>query len=215
MPKLSTDAVPFRNADAGVSDIVGFWLGDTGATGWPADPATSKRWWLSSKALDAEITARFGPRVQEALNGGLTCWEIKPLARLALVLLLDQFTRNAFRGTAQAFAGDPRAQRLAMDALDRGLEAELPIAGQLFIAVPLMHAEELALQARSVAYFSTLAASAPAPLRQVLGESARSAVQHHDIVARFGRFPYRNRVLGRVDTAEETEFLRSGPRFGQ
>ena len=199
----------------GVSDIVDFWLGDTSETGWPQDPAFSKRWWLSSKALDADIASRFGARVEEAVDGGLSCWEVKPLARLALVILLDQFTRNAFRGTARAFAGDLRAQRLTVDALDRALQVELPLAGQLFLAIPLMHAEDLGLQDRSVAYFAALVESAPTAQRQVLGQSADSAREHRDIVARFGRFPYRNRALGRVDTPEEAAFLQSGPRFGQ
>ncbi|MDB5894147.1 MAG: hypothetical protein JWQ88_1678 [Rhodoferax sp.] len=203
------------SAQPGVSDIVDFWLGDATEAGWPSDPAVSKRWWLSSPARDAEINARFGTRVRQALEGGLACWEVKPLARLALVILLDQFTRNTFRGTARAFAGDERAQRLAIDALDRGLEAGLSLAGRLFLAMPLMHAEDMGLQDRAVRYFTALAESAPPALRDVLGASAKSAREHRDIVARFGRFPYRNQVLGRVDTPEEVEFLHSGPRFGQ
>ncbi|APW38775.1 hypothetical protein RD110_17480 [Rhodoferax koreense] len=210
MPQtLETDPSP------GVRQILNFWLGDAVATGWPSDPAICRRWWKSSPALDAQIAARFGPRVHQALDDGLPCWEAKPLARLALVLLLDQFTRNVFRGQARAFAGDARAQALSLDALDRGLDATLPLAGRLFLAMPLMHAEGLAMQERSVAYFQALAEQAPPAQHQAVAQSAASAREHRDIVARFGRFPHRNAVLGREDTPEEAAFLRHGPRFGQ
>ena len=199
----------------GVTEITTFWLGDAPPQVWPTDPAISKRWWKSSKSLDTEIETRFGPRVHEALAGTLTCWEPKPLARLALVLLLDQFTRNVFRGQARAFAGDKRAQSLALDALDRGLDADLPIAGRLFLAMPLMHAEDRLLQEVGVRYFTRLAEAAPPAVRPAVQQSVDSAREHRDIVARFGRFPYRNKVLGRVDTPEETAFLQHGPRFGQ
>jgi uncharacterized protein (DUF924 family) len=203
---------------AGVTETIDFWLGDArdpASHGWPSDPAVSQRWWRGSPALDAQITSRFGARVHEALAGGLTCWEAKPLARLALVILLDQFTRNVFRGKAEAFSGDLRAQALAADALDRGLDTDLPLAGRLFLAMPLMHAEDLALQDRGLAYFSQLANTAPPERRQSIQGSVDSAREHREIIERFGRFPYRNKVLGRVDTAKEVEFLKNGPRFGQ
>lgn len=199
----------------GVSDIVDFWIGDAVKNGWPSDLAVAGRWWQSSAPMDAQIDERFGARVRQALSGGLACWEVKPLARLALVILLDQFTRNIYRGAAHAFEGDARAQALAVDALDRGLDAELPLAGRLFLAMPLMHAEDLGLQHRSVAYLTALAEAAPPALQSVLGQSADSAREHRDIVARFGRFPYRNKVLGRIDTPDEIEFMKNGPRFGQ
>ncbi|MDB5851022.1 MAG: hypothetical protein JWP29_4774 [Rhodoferax sp.] len=212
---LPSDASLPAVHEPGVTDVVGFWLGDALTEGWPSDKATSKRWWISSKALDAQIAARFGARVHDALAGGLGCWEVKPMARLALLIVLDQFTRNVFRGTARAFAGDARAQGLALDALDRGLDADLPLAGRLFLAMPLMHAEDRLLQERGVRYFTTLAEAAPPTVRPTVLQSVDSAREHRDLVARFGRFPYRNQVLGRIDTPEETAFLQHGPRFGQ
>lgn len=211
------NTLPSENAP-GATEIADFWLGDArdpAANGWPRDPAISQRWWRGSPALDAEITTRFGARVCESSAGGLGGWEANPLPRLALVILLDQFTRNVFRGQAQAFSGDARAQALAADALDRGLEAELPLAGRLFLAMPLMHAEDLTLQDRGLAYFTALAKNAPAEQRAAVQGSVDSAREHRQIIERFGRFPYRNKVLGRIDTPAETEFLQHGPRFGQ
>jgi uncharacterized protein (DUF924 family) len=203
----------------GVSQILRYWLGDAldQATGWPSDPAVEKRWFQGGPAVDAEITARFGTLVQQAVDGGLPCWEVKPLPRLALVLLLDQFTRNVFRGSPHAFAGDPRAQALVLGTLAQDVDTllSLPLAGQLFWGMPLMHAEDLALQERSVAYFEALAARAPAAQQISVARSVASAKEHRDIVAQFGRFPHRNAVMGRTSTPEEMAFLKNGPRFGQ
>ena len=150
-----------------------------------------------------------------AIEGGLSDWESDPHHRLALVLLLDQFTRNIHRGRPQAFAGDARAQALVTEALTQGLDARLPVVGRLFMYMPLMHAEDLALQEECVARFTMLQQQAPAPLRDTLAGNLRYAILHRDIVARFGRFPHRNAALGRPSTAEETAFLVDGPRFGQ
>lgn len=202
------------NLPQAAAQVLGYWLGDALQLGWPSQ-SRSALWFGGGQAQDAEITRRFGDLVEQALEGGLGDWEDTPLARLALVIVLDQFTRNMFRGQARAFAGDARAQSLVMDALERQWDAQLPGAGAVFLYMPLMHAEDLALQDTCVRCFERLQAAAAPERQQDLQGHVRYAVTHRDIIARFGRFPYRNAALGRTDSAEETEFLRDGPRFGQ
>lgn len=196
------------------AEVLDFWLGDGVSKEWPTQDL-GKRWFGGGAELDAEISARFGNQVEAAVAGGLQDWEQRPLNRLALVILLDQFTRHVFRGKAKAFAGDARAQQLVLQALADGADLQLPWAGRLFLYMPLMHAESLALQDECVARFTRLQADAPDSLKQRLQGNVDYAHQHRDIIARFGRFPYRNAVLGRLDTAEEADFLLKGPRFGQ
>lgn len=194
--------------------VLHYWLGDGVELGWPSRDR-NERWFGGGAAGDREIDARFGALVRQALDGGLTDWETAPLPLLALVLLLDQFPRNVFRGTARAFSGDARAQRLALDALERGLDALLPWVGRVFLLMPLMHAEDLERQRRGVRGFEALAAQAPDAVRPQIEGNLRFAKSHCAIIERFGRFPYRNAALGRDSGAAELEFLENGPRFGQ
>ena len=196
------------------AQVLDYWFGDALERGWPSQ-SRSALWFGGGKAQDAEITDRFGACVEQALADGLAHWEDTPRERLALVVVLDQFTRNVFRGQARAFAGDDRAQRLVSDALQRGWQAELPLACAVFLLMPLMHAEDLALQDECVRRFQQLHDGAPAERRQDLQGHLKFAREHRDIIARFGRFPYRNAAMGRASSAEEMEFLRDGPRFGQ
>ncbi|UUZ64067.1 DUF924 domain-containing protein [Polaromonas sp. P1-6] len=199
------------------AEILDFWLADGWAQGWPT-PDLGKRWFGGGAALDQEIKTRFGAQVVQALGGGLQDWEngsAQPSSRLALVILLDQFTRNVFRGTGRAFDGDARAQRLVLDTLAHQADRQLPWVARVFTYMPLMHAEDQALQDEGVACFERLQADAPAALKPRLQGNLDAARQHRDIIARFGRFPYRNAVLGRVNTPEEENFLHQGPRFGQ
>lgn len=194
--------------------VLDFWLGDGIALGWPSQNM-GKRWFTGGPELDAQIRQLFGAQVELALDGGLVDWEADPLHRLALVILLDQFPRNIFRGQARAFAGDARAQQLVSEALAQGLDEHLPWVGRMFLHMPLMHAEDLDLQEECVHCFTRLVAAVPAELRATITGSLRFAEQHRDIIARLGRFPYRNAALGRSSTAQDIEFLQNGPRFGQ
>ena len=196
------------------TDILSFWLGDGLALGWPSQDM-NRRWFLGGATLDNEIRSRFGQAVQSALQGELAPWEASLHSRLALVILLDQFSRNVFRGTARAFDGDAQAQQLTLNTLAQHEDPQLPWVGRVFLYLPLMHAEDLALQEKCVACFSQLLADAPAALKPKLQGNLDSAIEHQGIVARFGRFPYRNAVLGRTSSSKEKEFLRHGPRFGQ
>lgn len=194
--------------------VLDFWFGDGWQRGWPSEDR-NPLWFGGGAAQDTLIRERFGAAVGLALDGALTEWESEPSNRLALVLLLDQFSRNVYRGQARAFSGDPRAQRLVTQTLERGDDAALPTVGRVFLLMPLMHAEDLALQDACVMRFSALHRECPPELQARLEGNLAAAAQHRDIVARFGRFPHRNAVLGRTSTAEELAFLTDGPRFGQ
>ena len=189
------------------------WFADGLVLGWPS--ATPDLWFKATPADDAALRERFGTLVDEAIAGGLGDWAGTPPGRLALVLLLDQLPRNLFRRQARAFAGDARAQALVIDALDSGLDQALPLVGRAFLYLPLTHAESLPLQDRCVASFERLLAAAPPEHQAAIGDNLRYAQLHRDIVARFGRFPHRNAALGRESSADEIEFLKDGPRFGQ
>lgn len=195
-------------------DVLDFWFGDGLERDWPSQ-SRKELWFGGGPAQDEAIRQRFGPLVNEALDGGLTGWETEPRTRLALIVLLDQLSRNVHRGQRRAFDGDARAQRLTRLSLAEGMDATLTPAGCVFLYMPLMHAEHLELQEECVARFQKLVDSSPEALRDTLAGNLRFAVVHRDIVARFGRFPYRNAVLGRTTTPDEDEFLKDGPRFGQ
>lgn len=195
-------------------DVLDFWFGDGLRADWPSDDR-NPLWFGGGAAQDALIRERFGERVEQALQGGLTDWETNLTDRLALVLLLDQFSRNVHRGQARAFAGDARAQQLVVRTLAHGDDRALPRVGRVFLYMPLMHAENPALQADCVRCFQELAQEAPAALHKSLAGNLRFAEEHRDIIERFGRFPHRNAALGRASTPEETQFLTTGPRFGQ
>lgn len=199
---------------ASPAEVLDFWLGDGWTLGWPTQNL-NPRWFQGGTALDLDIRSRFGASVALAVAGKLRGWESQADSRLALVVLLDQFTRNVFRGTAQAFEGDERAQQLTLETLARHEDQALPWVARVFTYMPLMHAEAASLQAQSVACFAQLVAQAPPELKSKLQGNLDFAHEHQHIIARFGRFPYRNAALGRINTSEENDFLRTGPRFGQ
>ena len=202
------------SATPGPSDVLTFWFGDGLDLGWPS-ASRSDLWFGGGPKLDRQITAQFGPAVHNAVAGGLQTWEDVPATRLALIILLDQFTRNVYRGSKQAYAGDVRAHALVKDALAMATDQQLPWAGRAFMYMPLMHTEAISHQDECVRRFTQLHADVPDALKASIQGHLTSAHEHRDIVARFGRFPYRNAVLGRTSTALEQEFLTHGPRFGQ
>ncbi|MCB1957514.1 MAG: DUF924 domain-containing protein [Rhodocyclaceae bacterium] len=175
--------------------VLHFWFGPE-----PLEPRQA--WFSKDPAFDAAIGERFGDRVEEALAGGLTDWRSRDGGPLARVLLLDQFTRNLHRGSARAFAGDPLARAEALALIDAGLDQALPPLQRVFVYLPLEHAEDPGLQRRSVSLFEALAQASPP-----LAAYADFARRHQAVVERFGRFPHRNRALGRASTAAERAWL--------
>ena len=167
-------------------------------------------------ALDQIIRERFGALMQRAADGALEAWAASPHRRLALILLLDQLPRNAYRGTARAFATDAPALELALSGIQAAADAALSPLERLFLCVPLQHAERLDVQDESLAAFRRLLEEAPSELRPFFAAARESAERHHAIIRRFGRFPHRNAALGRADTPEEAEYLAEPTeRFGQ
>jgi uncharacterized protein (DUF924 family) len=177
--------------DPRAEEILDFWLGQLGPS----------RWYDVDPALDAEIATRFGGLWEEGLNGGLNGWLTQPQPTLACVILLDQFPRNMFRGSAQAFSSDRRALAMTKSAIARGLDELVGLPERQFFYLPLMHSELLADQDRCVRLFA---------LSFGMGDSLHHARAHREIIRRFGRFPYRNAALGRTSTRSELAFLESG-----
>jgi len=181
------------------ADILAFWFGCPGEPGYRQPRA---EWFRKDAGFDAGIRSRFLPAVEAALAGRLAAWGDDRQGFLALLILLDQFPRNLFRGEAKAFAGDPPARRLAERVLDRSWDKDLSAVEKLFVYLPFEHSEALADQERSVSLFSALAAGHPG-----CDGFLDYAHRHHEVIARFGRFPHRNAALGRPSTPEETSYL--------
>ena len=192
--------------DPRIATVLEFWLG----AAEPTDASALTRqslWFTKSDALDAEIRNRFGAWVEEARAGQLDSWAETAPGRLALVVLLDQFSRNAWRGRPESFAGDAQALALALQALSNGhWEAVAPLA-RFFLALPVEHAEDPAMQELSISLFTQLAAQATPATQPVLSSAMEFAHKHQQVIARFGRFPHRNAAFGRASTDEEAAFV--------
>jgi uncharacterized protein (DUF924 family) len=186
--------------------VLDFWFA---AEGTPEHGAVRDLWFRKSDETDRQIAERFGPLIEQALRGELEAWAAEPRSALAQIVLLDQFTRNSFRDTPRAFAGDKRALAAAMALVgSRQDEALLPVQ-RVFVYLPFEHAEGIGMQEEALRLFTRLVTEAP-ELQNMLDYAQR----HHAVVQRFGRFPHRNAILGRQSTAEEIEFLKQpGSRF--
>lgn len=180
-------------------EVLNFWLGPEAGR----DDVQRKEWWTKDPAFDAVIRERFGDAIGAAGRGELDHLLQTPRGRLAVVILLDQFTRNAYRDTATMYDYDAYAAELAVAGIEAGEDRQLLRIERYFLYMPLMHAESLALQDRAVVLFQALADE-----QASLGKAREYAQAHRDIVARFGRFPHRNAILGRPSTEEEVAFLK-------
>src|SRR3569833_2752533 len=165
---------------------------------------------------DEIVRAQFQDLLERAVQGELDGWADSPRRRLSLIILLDQFPRQIYRGTAQAFAYDPAALALTLSGMQLAADGALNLVERLFFYMPLQHAEATEVQDESVAAFRRLVTEAPAELRSTFEESLQHAQEHREIIRQFGRFPHRNKILGRESTPEETAFLaKSANKFGQ
>jgi len=186
-------------------EILDFWFGPL-MQGAELTAARRDLWFGKNAKIDREIAARFKVFLGPARDGELA-WGSEPRGRLALVVLLDQFPRNIYRGHSEAFAYDPAALQQAECALAAGDDQRVGLLERVFFYLPFEHAEELPLQERSVNLFRALAAEAPPGQVKAFASFLDYAIRHRDIIARFGRFPHRNQILGRTSTAEERAFL--------
>lgn len=187
--------------------ILDFWFGTLREE---ADYLASRNrlWFEGSPVTDTAIRAKFQADWEKAARGELDAWAAEPQGRLALILVLDQFTRHLFRGTKEAFSQDAKARALCLGGLDHFHDRLLHPIHRMFFYLPLEHAEDMALQRRSIALYARLLEEAPAPLKAGCEEALDYALQHHAIIERFGRFPHRNALLGRASTPEELAFLK-------
>jgi uncharacterized protein (DUF924 family) len=188
---------------ATAAEVLAFWFGD------PPSPQPRAEWFRKDAAFDAQIQARFGALIETALAGGLQEAHATPAGTLARIVVLDQFTRNSFRDTPRAFAGDTLALAAAQALVASGHDRPLPPLQRWFAYMPFEHAEDHAMQRESLRLFKALAEADPA-----LADARLYAQKHADVIDRFGRYPHRNAVLGRMSTPEEEAFLREpGSRF--
>ena len=195
--------------------VLSFWFEDA-TLSLKAFERRNAVWFRADPAFDDECATRFTALLEDAARGSLNDWTGTPHGRLALVILLDQMPRNIHRGSPAAFAHDARAAAHCLAGIESGQDRSLHPVERLFLYMPLQHAEDLDLQRRSVERFESLAAEADDAWRDDFAENVRYAREHHDIIERFGRFPHRNRVLGRASTEEEMRYLATGaPTFGQ
>ena len=189
-----------------IEAVLEFWFGLNSD-----DAAVAKEksafWWSKNPQFDDEIRERFAGLVTKAGASALSEWQSTPGGRLALILLKDQFPRNIYRDSPQAFAYDPQALALSVDGIDQGLDLKLRRIERVFFYLPLEHAESLEHQDESVKQFRQLIDDVGADQKDVFAEYLDFAVRHRDIIARFGRFPHRNKILGRQSTLEELAFL--------
>src|ERR687889_1946771 len=168
-----------------------------------------KRWMQGGPEVDREITEHFGGVLEQARRGELDHRAQTPRGRLALIVVLDQFSRTVYRGSSLSYAQDEKALELAVEGIDAEMDRELSPMERIFFWMPIGHSEDLALQERSVRNQEEGAANAPPHLRAMAEFGISQAKAARDVIARFGRHPHRNVILGRTSTPEELEYLRT------
>ena len=186
---MNDDPASRSKGAVGPTEVLAFWR----AVG-------PDKWFGKHPDLDAEIAARFAATWEIAATGALAQWEETPEGALALTIVLDQLPRNMFRGQARTYAGDARARAIATRALERGFDRRISHDERQFLYLPFMHSEDLPDQLRCIELSQ----------KAGLADSAKWAEHHADIIRRFGRFPHRNRLLGRSTTPEEQAYLDGG-----
>lgn len=197
-----------------IRQIHQFWFGEI-AGDWCAEDRNSL-WWYESEAIDAEIQARFGVAHRRAVSGDLNHWGETPGGRLALILLLDQFSRNLYRRQADAFSADERALQTCQEGCRREQDVQLRLIERVFFYMPFMHSESMAHQDEVLRLNQALLDAADQADKAKAERYVKAAVLHRDLIGRFGRFPHRNAVLGRASTDAETAYLAGDHEsFGQ
>lgn len=195
--------------------IISYWLGSTDLN--PAEFKTQQKLWYHSKPeTDSYIRRRFGSDLASAENGNLSHWKNTAEGSLALVILLDQFSRNLYRGTPTVYGNDAQAQDVVVSLLERDGHLSFNIPAQIMFYHPLHHAENLAFQRQAVSVFEEMLEHAPDEWQETISGNLSFFKNHCDIISRFGRFPHRNTILGRQSTPEECRYLKQDKRsYGQ
>lgn len=196
-------------------EVLNFWFGRLNQHGLPR-PTRSLFWFQKDATADKIIRVYFEPHLKAAIAGELDGWADTPRGRLALIVLCDQFSRNMYRATPAAFLQDDKALQLCTSGIDLGMDQALAPIERVFFYFPLEHAESLEAQQRCVDVLTTVITSSDEPAKTRLNTFLDYAVMHRDIIARFGRFPHRNKILGRISTSEEAQYMAAGAAtFGQ
>ncbi|MCM0147374.1 DUF924 domain-containing protein [Photobacterium galatheae] len=198
---------------ADFEEVLAYWFGHQ--TGEVAEENQRKLWFKGSEAIDHEITVRFRDLVSQAGRGELNAWTETPRGTLALLILLDQFSRNIYRGLAAAFRYDSLAQALCKRGLAKNFDRALTPIEQAFFYMPLEHSEALEDQEESVFRFDQLRQSVSSDNKAMFDDFYQYAVSHYQVIKDFGRFPHRNAACGRLSTRDEMSYLQTAPRFGQ
>jgi uncharacterized protein (DUF924 family) len=195
-------------------DVLAFWFCEA-LQDSAAGSERSKRWFTYDPDFDAEILRRFGHLPEQAAAGNLDAWMDAAESALARVIVLDQFPRNLYRHDSRAFAFDGLALAGSQAAVERGFDLRVHPLQAALMYLPFEHAEDLAMQRRAVALFTALQSRAPAGSEAQFARYADYARRHHEVIARFGRFPHRNALLGRPSSPDEVQYLeQGGERFG-
>jgi uncharacterized protein (DUF924 family) len=192
-----------------IEDILDFWFGELNAQGC-SSPEHRKRWWTKSDSFDESIQHHFLDDYEAIVAGEREAWRSTARGALAYIIVLDQFSRNMFRGTAQMFAADELAREVCREGLDAGFDAELSFDERVFFYLPLEHSESMDDHELCLKLFEGLLDSAPELLQANAKYYLDFAVQHKTIIERFGRYPHRNEILGRASSDQESKFLE-GP----
>jgi len=199
--------------NASIADLLSFWFGEPAETPQGL-VAKFKRWYEGGPELDREIGERYGALVEAALNGELEAWSSNVSGRLALLILLDQFTRSIHRGTARAYEGDRAALRLALSMFDNGSHLAYSLEERLFVLMPLVHSESVETLARAVMLADEMVTDAPEELREPWAFGAQRVRKYYALIRQFGRFPARNAILGRRSSPAELAYLAEEARHG-
>ena len=192
-----------------INQVLHFWFGDLKKNEVPGDDK-QKSWWMKDTEYDKRIKDNFGNDLKMAINGELDYWKTSPEGSLALIILLDQFSRNIYRDTSKAFSQDNKSIQICLEGIEKGFDKKLHPVQRIFYYIPLMHSEDIDMQEKSLKYFSGLSEQykEQKSIADVVSNSYEFAVKHYDIIKRFGRYPHRNEILGRESTPDEIEFLK-------
>ena len=189
-----------------IDDVLDFWFGELDELGC-ASPNQRKLWWTKSDAFDEAVKAQFLGDYEAIVAGDRDAWRSTPRGALAYIIVLDQFSRNMFRGTPKMFAADALAREAACEGIEAGFDTELSFDERVFFYLPLEHSEEKNDQDRCCAFFGALVECAPEELKADAEYYLDFARRHAAIIERFGRYPHRNEILGRPSTPDEIAFL--------
>jgi uncharacterized protein (DUF924 family) len=188
-------------------DVRNYWLGELSADSQNASKSQMGLWYGKDESVDQHIRETFAPHIPLAIAGEFDAWQQSPKSAVALIILMDQFSRNAFRDSPQMYAADPKALSVSLALIETRADRALHPIERMFVYLPLEHSEEVVYQDRSVELAQELAEDVSDAAREGYLGFVNYALKHREIVARFGRFPHRNAILGRINTDEESEFL--------